>query len=85
MIFGYSGNFRKKNFFKVFQKLQLILEPLPNTELYISSDFQLSQFNSNIKISQDKILSFEELNKHSDIKQWIKFHRWFIFQKNTKK
>lgn len=24
---------------------------------------------------------YDKINKHSDIKQWIKFHRWFIFQK----
>jgi len=67
MIFGYSGNFRKKNFFKVFQNLQSIIDSFTDSDLFISSDFQLSNFNPSLQISKDKILPFDELNNNSDI------------------
>jgi len=67
MIFGYSGNFRKENFFKVFQTLQSIINSIPNSDLFISSDFKISNFKSNINIPEDKIMSFEKLNNYSDV------------------
>ncbi|OUW63645.1 MAG: hypothetical protein CBD58_00020 [bacterium TMED198] len=67
MIFGYSGNFRKKNFFKVFQSLHTVINSFPDSDLFISSDFQLSNFSSGVQILRDKILSFEELNKKCDV------------------
>ena len=67
MIFGYSGNFRKKNFFKVFHSLQSIVGSFPDSDLFVSSDFQLANFIPGVKIPKDKILPFEELNKKSDV------------------
>ena len=53
---------------------------LIDSKLFI--DEQNSLFNKFKTKNKDW---YDKINKHSDIKQWIKFHRWFIFQKNTKK
>lgn len=53
---------------------------LIDSKLFI--DEQNSLFN---KFKTKNKEFYDKINKHSDIKQWIKFHRWFIFQKNTKK
>ncbi len=49
---------------------------LVDTKLFIDSQDNLFE-----EFSKEKSSFYKEINRHNSIKEWIQFHRWFIFKK----